>query len=367
MNKKTLSTPILDGFRMPGEHESQEQVWMAWPVRPDNWRNQGLPAQKAFVAVASTIAKTTPVTVLAAPIDEQQARQAMPDHIRVLPIPSDDIWMRDIGATYVVSNESADQRARRAINWQFNAWGGELDGLYDDWSQDNAVASKMAEATGDKIYNAPFILEGGAIHVDGEGTLFTTEECLLHPSRNPNLTKTQIEQLLKNYLNVDTIIWLKQGLFNDETNGHIDNIMHVVRPGVVALTYCENPSDPQYAISQAAYKQLSETTDAKGRKLQIIKLPMPGPLFISPEEAETIENNGRMQRQAGERLAASYANFLISNNQVIFPLLDEATDEEAYKRFIEAFPNHEVTGIPARDILLGGGNIHCITQQVPAK
>ena len=363
VDKILKSTPKEDGFRMPGEHEPQEQVWMAWPVREDNWRKKGIPAQNEFIAVASAIAQFTPVTFIVGPDHFLQARQAIPEHIKVLEIPSDDSWMRDIGGTYVVN----DQGARRVNSWQFNAWGGILDGLYEKWDQDNAVAEKMAEVTGDDIYKAPLILEGGSIHVDGEGTLYTTEECLLHPSRNPDLNKTEIESLLKNHLNVETIIWLKQGLFNDETNGHIDNIMHVVRPGVVALTYCEDPNDPQYTISQEAYKLLSQVKDAKGRTLEIIKLPMPGPLFVSDTEAQNLENSNFMERKAGERLAGSYANFLISNQAVIVPMLDEKNDEHAKTLLQTAFPNHQIIGIQTRNILLGGGNIHCITQQVPSK
>jgi agmatine deiminase len=363
MSSTLYTSPRLDGFRMPAEHEPQEQVWMAWPTREDNWREKGKHAQAEFVAVATAIAQSTKVTFIVDAKHYEQARLALPDQIRVIEIPSDDCWMRDIGATYVVN----DQGERRANSWQFNAWGGELDGLYDSWEQDNAVAEKMAAVTGDYVYHAPLILEGGSIHVDGEGTLYTTEECLLHPSRNPHLSKEDIEDLLKVYLNVEKIIWLKDGLYNDETNGHVDNIMHVIRPGVVALTDCEDSNDPQYAISKAALKVLSQAIDAKGRTLEIIKLPMPGPLFVSEDEAKNLLKSDSMNRQVGERLAASYANFLITNNSIVFPTFGEKTDEQAKEILQKAFPEHKVIGVYARNILLGGGNIHCITQQVPEK
>lgn len=363
MSAILTTTPKQDGFRMPAEHEPQEQVWMAWPTREDNWREKGQYAQQEFIDVASAIAQFTPVTFIVGANHFQSARMTLPGSIRLIEIPSDDCWMRDIGATYVVN----DKGERRANSWEFNAWGGKLDGLYDSWEQDNAVAQSMAEVTQDLVYQAPLILEGGSIHVDGEGTLFTTEECLLHPSRNPHLSKEDIEALLISYLNVDKVIWLKNGLFNDETNGHIDNILHVIRPGVVAITVCDDPSDPQYAISQDALKVLKETTDAKGRTLNIIQLPLPGPLFVSEEEAKNLTESAYMNRQAGERLAASYANFLICNQGVVFPLLDEKTDQKAQQILQAAFPDHQVIGVPARNILLGGGNIHCITQQVPKK
>ncbi|WP_133010379.1 agmatine deiminase [Marinomonas flavescens] len=361
MSTKLDTTPKHDGFRMPGEHEPQEQVWLAWPIRGDNWRESGKPAQQAFVAVATAIAQSTAVTVVVLASHYDIARQSLNEDIRVLERPYNDCWMRDIGATYVVNNKGE----RRAVSWQFNAWGGDVDGLYSPWDLDDAMAINMATITGDDYYQAPLFLEGGSIHCDGEGTLYTTEECLLHPSRNPDLSKQDIEALLADYVNIEKVIWLKDGLFNDETNGHIDNILHVIRPGVVALTWCDDKNDPQYAISRAAYKVLSETTDAKGRTIEIIKLPLPGPLYMSATESQGIQQTDTMERQAGDRLAASYANFLISNQCVIFPLLDTKTDPQAQQILAAAFPQHRLIGVPAREILLGGGNIHCITQQVP--
>ncbi|REG86679.1 agmatine deiminase [Marinomonas pollencensis] len=355
------TTPKQDGFRMPGEHEPQDQVWLAWPIREDNWRESGKPAQQAFARVANTIAQSTAVTVVVLASHYDIARAALNEGIRVLVQPYNDSWMRDIGATYVVN----DKGQRRAISWQFNAWGGKLDGLYSPWDLDDAMAVKMASVTGDDYYQAPFILEGGSIHSDGEGTLYTTEECLLHPSRNPDLSKADIEAYLADYLNIQKVIWLTNGLFNDETNGHIDNIMHLVRPGVVALTWCDDQNDPQYAISRAAYQVLQSSTDAQGRAIEIIKLPLPGPLYMTATESQGIQQTDTMERHDGDRLAASYANFLISNQSVIFPLLDTKTDKQAEQILAAAFPLHQVIGVPAREILLGGGNIHCITQQVP--
>lgn len=361
MNMALTNSVQLKPYRMPGEHESHQAVWMGWPHRPDNWRCNGTMAQQAFIDVATTIAEKTPVTMIVNAQHYQQARAQLPETIEVIELPYDDCWLRDIGATYVVN----ENQQRKAIDWQFNAWGGDVDGLYSPWDNDDAIAQKMAAINNDLHYRAPLVLEGGSIHVDGEGTLYTTEECLLHESRNPDLSKQQIELQLKETLGVDKVIWLKQGLYNDETNGHVDNIMHVVKPGEVILTYCDDPTDPQYAISQAAYKQLSESQDAQGRNIVVHKLPMPGPLYITEEEAQGIQATEGMERSAGERLAASYANFLVSNGQVIYPLLDPKKDKLAYSVLQNAFPDHTIKGIEAREILLGGGNIHCITQQIP--
>lgn len=362
MKKLFDSTPKQDGFRMPAEHEPQQQVWMAWPVRTDNWRRGAKPAQVAFAEVAKQISRTTPVTMLVNAEQYANAVARLPDEVRVLEVTTNDAWMRDIGASYVVN----DQGERRGVDWQFNAWGGLVDGLYFPWDKDDQVAQKMCEITEDGRYRAPIVLEGGSIHVDGEGTLYTTEECLLHPSRNPNLSKQELTALLCEYLNVEKIIWIPRGLFNDETNGHVDNIMHLVRPGEVVLTWCEDPSDPQYDISREAYQYLTQQTDAKGRQIKVHKLPMPGPLYIEQQEAQDIDISQGMERRAGERLAASYANYLVTNQQIILPLLDARYDQDVVAMLQKLYPGYRVTGVPAREILLGGGNIHCITQQVPA-
>ncbi|CAH0525336.1 agmatine deiminase [Vibrio hippocampi] len=362
MSQTLSSHPRADHFYMPAEHAPQSEVWMAWPSRGDNWRYSGMPAQQAFMDVAIAISSQTQVVMLVEHAHFEYARAQLPANIQVIEMSYNDCWMRDIGATYVID----EQGERRGISWQFNAWGGLVDGLYFPWDLDNAVANKMLNLTRDDVYHAPFVLEGGAIHTDGDGTLYTTEECLLHPSRNPDLSKADIEQQLKQFLGIDKVIWLPRGLYNDETNGHVDNIMHVVKPGEVALTYCDDPSDPQYEISRQAMDTLSTQRDAKGRSIKVHKLPMPGPLYMNEEEAAGIIQSQGMEREAGERLAASYANFLISNGQVIYPLLDEKSDQQAKAVLEKAFPDHVVTGVQAREILLGGGNIHCITQQVPA-
>ena len=356
-----LTTPKADHFWMPGEHSPQSAVWLAWPTRPDNWRDNGLPAQAAFAHFIERLSGYVTVKLAVLPEYEAQARSMLPSCIEIIPMAYDDAWMRDIGPTMVI-NEAGE---KRAVNWQFNAWGGELDGLYDDWSNDELVAQLVASNEGVECYHAPFILEGGSIHSDGEGTLYTTEECLLHPSRNPDLSREQIESLLKDFLSVEKIIWLPLGVFNDETNGHIDNILHVVRPGEVLLTVCDDVNDPQYAISQQAMKILSETRDARGRKIMIHAVPMPGPLYMTEEESSGLVQPDRMERAANDRLAGSYANCLICNGAVFYPLLDEGKDKQAQAILQAAFPQHELIGIPARDILLGGGNLHCITQQIP--
>ncbi len=363
MAKVHNSVSRTDGFRMPGEHEPQEAIWIAWPERTDSWQWGAKPAQAAFVKVAVAIAEETPVNMIVSAAQYDNARLQLPPHVRVVEMTTNDSWMRDMGPSYVVNDEGE----RRGVDWEFNAWGGLTDGLYFPWDADDAIARKVCEFHGDDSYRAPFILEGGSIHVDGEGTVFTTEECLLHPSRNPDLSKEQIEEHLKEYLNAEKVIWIPRGLYNDEdTNGHVDNLMHVVKPGEVVLSWCDDPEDPQYEISREAMDILESTTDAKGRVLKVHKLPIPGPLYIREDEADGFDVCEGMERSSGVRLAGSYANFLITNNRIVFPLLCEKHDEEAKGILQDIFRGYEVVGVPARNILLGGGNIHCITQQIPA-
>lgn len=361
MKPALASTPRADGFRMPGEHEPQQAVLMAWPERLDNWRNAAMPARKAFAAVATAIVEETPVIMCVRSTEMEAARTMLPAAVKVVQIPSNDSWMRDIGPSYVIN----DLGVIRGVDWRFNAWGGEVNGLYQDWSEDDLLAGQVLSARNEARYRAPLILEGGSIHVDGEGTCITTAECLLHPGRNPDLSKAHIEELLGEYLNISKVIWLERGLYSDETDGHVDNILHIVGPAEVVLTWCDDPDDPMYEICRECMATLASEKDARGRNIKIHKLPLPGPFFVSEEESAGIAHSEGMERSSGERLAASYANFLITNGRIVFPMLDPLHDEEAKAMFQSLFPEKKVVGINAREILLGGGNIHCITQQIP--
>ena len=363
MSKLIHSTPRADGFRMPGEFEPHAGCWMLWPERSDNWRLGARPAQHTFCEVAKAIANFEPLTMGVSAGQFTNARQMLPDHIRVVEMSSNDSWMRDCGPTFVVDDEGQV----RGIDWDFNAWGGLEGGLYFPWDQDDLVPQKVLNIERLARYKPQkFVLEGGSIHVDGEGTLITTEECLLNHNRNPHLSKAQIEVLLAEYLNLEKIIWLGAGTYNDETNGHVDNLCCFIRPGVVALNWTDDRSDPQYAISQDAYQRLADAVDARGRKLEIHCIHQPTPVFISREESEGVDAvDGTLPRNEGDRLAASYINFYIANGGVVVPAFDDPHDQPALEQLQRLFPERKVVGVPAREILLGGGNIHCITQQQP--
>ncbi|TFU05877.1 agmatine deiminase [Polymorphobacter arshaanensis] len=362
MSRLLTTTPHDDGFRMPAEWEPHVGCWMLWPERSDNWRGGAKPAQRAFAAVAAAIAKGEPVTICVSPAQYVIAREMVDPAIRLVEMTSNDSWIRDCGPTFVV-NDGGDVRG---VDWQFNAWGGLIGGLYFPWDQDDLVGEKVIEMERDDRYAPAYILEGGSIDVDGEGTLIVTEQCLLNPNRNPNLTRAQIEMLLRDYLGVVKILWLKAGVYLDETDGHTDNFCRFVAPGEVILTWTDDRTDPQYDISSEAFERLQAMTDARGRKLKIHKLHQPDPAPITAIEAAGVDKvAGTLPRQPGDRLAASYVNFYIANDVVVMPRFDDPHDHAAATMLGRLFPGRRILTVPGREILLGGGNIHCITQQEP--
>ncbi|MDN3554540.1 agmatine deiminase [Halomonas maura] len=355
-------TPAEQGYAMPAEFAPHDACWMLWPQRPDTWRYGAKPAQQAFIEVATAIAESETVFVGVNDDQYENARIQLPDHVRVVELSSNDAWMRDVGPTFLTHPDGR----LAMVDWEFNAWGGLDGGLYFPWDKDRRIRTKIAEMLGVERFTVPVMLEGGAIHVDGEGTLITTEECLLNANRNPDLTKARMEQVLRDTLGVETILWLPRGCYRDETDGHVDNLCCFVGPGEVALTWCDDPDDPQHAISREALAVLEAAVDARGRRLKVHRLPQPGPLHIAEDEASGIDRLRHSHpRRPGDRMAGSYVNFYIGNAVVVMPLLDPARDDEARAILQDLFPSRRVVGVPAREILLGGGNIHCITQQQP--
>jgi agmatine deiminase len=356
------STPREDGFRMPAEWEPHAGCYLVWPERPDNWRLGAKPAQRAFARVAEAIAEAEPVTVLVSAAQYVNARERLPLHVRVVEMSTNDSWVRDTGPSFVVNGSGE----LRAVSWRFNAWGGLRGGLYFPWDADDMVGPKVSDLERVQRYLPDLVLEGGSIDVDGEGTVLTTEECLLNANRNPDLSREEIEEVLRTHLGASSIIWLPRGVHLDETDGHIDNFARFAAPGVVTLTWTDDRDDPQWEISNEALEILERAVDAEGRPLQVVKLHQPGPITITAEEAAGVDAVPGVQRRTeGERLAGSYVNSYIGNGIVVLPVFDDPHDAAAIATYEQLFPGRRIIPVPGREILLGGGNVHCITQQVP--
>ncbi len=363
-----ITTPQQDGFIMPAEFAPHDGCLMIWPCRLGSWPHEAEAGRRAFAEVAKGIARSEKVFMLVSKQGLTSAQEALgaEPHIELIPMESDDAWARDVGPTFVVNAHGE----RRGVDWFFNAWGGDFDGLYAQWEQDDAVAAKFCDYLGDACYSArPFVLEGGAIHSDGEGTILVTESCLLSEGRNPKLSREAIEEQLYTYLGAEKIIWLPRGIHNDETNEHVDNVCAFVRPGEVVLAWTDEKDDPQFALSQACFETLKNSHDAKGRSFMVHKLPIPKePICITEEDLTGyVFAEGEDFRELGERLAASYVNFYISNGHILLPQFGDVHDALAVEILAKLFPERKILPIAARDILVGGGNIHCITQQIPQK
>lgn len=360
------STPTKDGFYMPAEFAPHRGTLMIWPERPGSWPYEAKRAREVFTEISKAIASDEELYMLVSAGSESSAKEMIGNipNVHLVRIDTDDAWARDVGPTFVKNNDGVV----RGINWTFNAWGGDFDGLYASWDKDDKVALSFLDKLGYEAYDAaPFVLEGGSIHSDGEGTVIVTETCLLSGGRNPKLSKDEIEKKLKEYLGCEKVIWLPFGIYNDETNEHVDNVCAFVKPGKVVLAWTDDESDPQYVMSKSDYDCLCNACDAKGRSFEIVKLPIPKkPVCVMEEDLQGyVFEEGEDTRELGERLAASYANYYITNKSILLPQFGDENDEVAVRILSECYPERKVVPIYARDIIVGGGNIHCITQQIP--
>ena len=297
-------------------------------------------AKRAYSEVICAISQFEPVFVLSDPSTTHEAYQAFPKETPVIELPLDDAWIRDNGPTFV----SSDSGNLAIVQFGFNGWGER----FPPYDRDTRVPEVLADRTGLRRYVAPMVLEGGAICVDGEGTLLTTESCVLNPNRNPNYTRERIEEILGSFLGVRKVLWLRQGIHKSMIDGHIDGIAAFVGPSKVVLASTEDRSDPNHAIMRDNRDRLETMSDARGRSIEIIDFPMP-----------------KLREIAGSRIAPCYTNFYIANGGIIAPTFGEPTDRTALEILGSLFPDHEVVGVRSEYIGVGGGEIHCITQQIP--
>lgn len=335
------TTPKQAGYTMPAEWHLHERCWMAWPCHQSTWAKVGLErARIAYARVAQAIAQFEPVTLLVNPGDEASAKALCGDNISIVTLPLNDSWTRDTGATFLLNKNQL-----AGVDWIHNAWGGN----YEDCALDNKIASAIIKQTDCQYFHAPLVMEGGSFHVDGEGTVLTSRECLLNANRNPQLSQAEIEQYLCDFLGAETVIWLNKGLLGDETDGHIDEIATFIAPGKVLCLITKDKEDPNYNTLQENLEILKSAKDAKGRSLEVYCVEQPPATYMD-----------------GERLTLSYINFYLANKGIVMPAFGyEAYDKAAYQLFTQLFPGYQISQIDALDVFAGGGGIHCITQQQP--
>lgn len=330
-----MTTPRQDGLRMPAEWEPHAATFMEWPMRADLWGDRYGQACRDYAEVANAIAAFEPVVMVTDPSQVGAARALLSGAVEILPIPIDDSWMRDNGPIFVVDGSGGVA----LVHFRFNSWGEK----FLPYDKDAEVPRHVAAQLGMRRYEAPMVLEGGSFFVDGEGTLVTTEQCLLHPNRNPGMTREEIERTLRDYLGVSQVVWLGKGHSTDrDTDGHVDGVLQYVRPGVVMLLAPADPQDPDHEPGVENLRRLREARDARGRALEVITLD-PGP------------PNG-----------LSYMNFYLPNGGVVVPVVGRPEEDgPALAQIAAAFPEREVVPVSGWTIHEGGGGPHCITQQLP--
>lgn len=327
---------------MPAEWAPHERCLMAWPTRESLWNGHFAAAKAEYAAVANAISAYEPVLMVVNPGQADEVRVACTGAVEIVELPIDDSWIRDSGPQIVLDGRGG----RAGVDFRFNSWGER----FLPYDKDAAVTEGVLDHLGIGRLPREMVLEGGSITVDGEGTLITTEQCLLNPNRNPGWTRDRIEAELKEQLGVRVVVWLPYGHFDDDhTDGHVDGVCTYVRPGTVIAQTCEDPASPDYKRMRANLEVLRSTTDAVGRPLEIIELPQ----YPSRRLAD------------GTEVMAAYANFYVANGGVVVPVAEHPLDESGLKTIAAAFPEREVVGVPANIIAFGGGGVHCITQQVP--
>lgn len=329
-------------YRMPAEWSAHEGTLMAWPIREELWGSVLDQAKQEYADVARAIAAFEPVTMVAPPGFGADAQDRCGDAVTVVELPLDDSWFRDSAPLFVLDGDGH----RAGVDFRFNAWGRK----HHPFDSDDRISALLLDHLGTDRIASDMILEGGAITVDGEGTLITTEQCLLHPNRNPGMDRGRIEAELKSRLGVTKVIWLPYGgLLDTETDGHVDGVCAFAAPGTVVVSLPEDPDHPDHARMRANRAVLEASTDARGRRLQIIDVPQTAFADLADGEVEV-----------------SYLNYYVANGVVVVPVAGVPQDEAALAVIASAHPGREVVGVRALAIAFGGGGVHCITQQIPA-
>jgi agmatine deiminase len=340
MKHDAFPIAAASGYHMPAEWEPHERCWMAWPCRVDFWGENLAATHQAYASVANAIAEFEPVTMLSPPDFADVARKLCSDKVTVLPVALDDSWMRDSGPNFVVS----DTGQLAASIFHFNAWGQK----HKPWGKDAAIGHRIAEYLGVPTFTSTIYMEGGGINVDGEGTVLATTQNVLHQNRNPGLSQAEAGQVLCDALGTEKVLWLPGDPDDTETDGHIDGIACFIAPARVLLEVCPVKGTERFDNMQANLEAIAGQTDARGRTIEI----------------ETIEEAYEAERRS-EIFACSYINFYIANGAVVMPAFGIDRDQDARDKLAKLFPDREIVQVNIADIAIGGGGIHCITQQQP--
>src|SRR4051794_12172900 len=349
----TTPPPAALGFRMPAEWEPHAATWVAWPHQRGDWPGKFAAIPWVYAEIVRHLALSERVNVVVPPGEDGRVRRILRrsavdlERVVLWPLPTDRVWLRDAGPIFVVGPNGEVA----ATDWRFNGWA-----KYDNWQHDDAVPAALQKLHGwrgwpPEHHGRRVVLEGGSIDVNGAGLLLTTEECLLSDvqERNPGFTRSDYEQVFADYLGVRKVLWLGNGIAGDDTHGHVDDLARFVGPRTVVIVIEDDPADPNYGPTHDNFERLIDMTDLDGRLLEFIQLPMPDPVVFR-----------------GQRLPASYANFYVANDRVLVPTFNDAQDRLALGLLAEVFPDREVVGIHAVDLVWGLGTLHCLTQQQTA-
>ena len=342
-------TPAALGFRMPAEWEPQEGVWLSWPHKRASWPGAFRAIPSKFAEIVTQISRFEEVRINIAQPLQKRARSLIEkagadlNKVTLYDHPTNDAWCRDHGPIFVKNDRTGEVAL---TDWMFNAWGDK----YPPYDRDNEVPPKIARALNLRRFEKKMIMEGGSIDVNGQGLLLTTESCLLNKNRNPQLTREQIEQALRDYLGVREVLWLGDGIIGDDTDGHVDDLSRFFRPDGIVTVVESNKRDRNYRVLQENLERLKGFRTPAGKKFKVVELPMPKPCVFD-----------------GQQMPASYANFLIINGAVLLPTFQQPKrDREAAEVLADCFPGREIIPIDCLELVWGLGTLHCISQQQPA-
>jgi len=337
-----MSNPLADGFSMPAEWVPHERCWMAWPSRSETWGEHLDGARDIVAEIANTIARFEPVTIVTKPKNVAEVSLLTANGVAQVSLTHDDCWIRDYGPSFLVNKS----KQVAGVAWRWNAWGFR----YEDHERDAKVAEEILKHLEMKAYANSLVMEGGGVDVDGEGTMIATESTLLNQNRNPDMTREQVEEVLIEYLGVQQVIWLGEGLQDDITGGQVGNLARFVRPGVVVALTCSDPADPHHKILGDNIARLKAARNANGQPLEVMEIEQPRPRFDDE----------------GKRLALSYVNFYMPNDGILLPTFDDgANDRKAFDTMTRLFPKREIVQVPALELAYGGGGIHSFTLPQP--